>query len=257
MLCFGCYGWRGQTVPFFRFQFLFGFLNQHVVEDFNFPFRGNAQRTVGGVQATDGRADEHVLIVAYLRPLGHRLLVVVWEHLWLRFFRRFLQTRSHRRRAGHLLLRWKCRLCSALIVSGISRIGYTWRWWTSRGHQRVMSLMVMGMIRVATVRCLGVRMLVRRMVMVRSMHRIRIVDIAVVGIFGRRVMVHHGRGSISVVLVSGGGGGRRRRMHRRHRSGTNRRWYRCTSIQRFQRIHPGWRKVSVSAVHPGWGWWRS
>lgn len=91
---FGCCdGWRGQTVPFFRFQLLFGFLNKHVVEDFNFPFWGNTRRVVGGVLPTDARANEHVFVVADLRPLGHRMRLVVWEHLrlWLRrFFRRFL-----------------------------------------------------------------------------------------------------------------------------------------------------------------------
>lgn len=98
-LGFGCYdGWRGQTVTLFCFQLLFGFLYQHVVENFNLPLWGNARRVVGGVLSTDARANEHVLVVADWRPLGHRLRLVVRKHLlWLRrFFRRFLQTRSHR-----------------------------------------------------------------------------------------------------------------------------------------------------------------
>lgn len=68
-----------------------------------------------------------------------------------------------------------------------------------------MTLMVVGMVGVATVRCLGVRMLVRRMVMVRRVHRIRIVDVAVIWIFGRGVMIHHGRSTVSVMLITGGG----------------------------------------------------
>lgn len=49
-------------------------------------------------------------------------------------------------------------------------------------------------------------MLVRRRVMVRGMHRVWIIDITIIRILGGSVMVHHGWGSVSVVLISGGGG---------------------------------------------------